>query len=152
VPNDYARYGTDAISPTMEAFADFLIAEVYGGELPADLDETTFRRAVSLGGSTRMYFQKSDTWKNDPRNYLANVEANRAAKLAEKTERAAETARKAAERAEALRAKLAEAVEAAEAKAAALAPVAEEPVAEEPVAEEPVAEEGAPKRSRRRAA
>jgi hypothetical protein len=151
VPNDYARYGTDAISPTMEAFADFLIAEVYGGELPADLDEATFRRAVSLGGSTRMYFQKSEAWKNDSRNYLANVERNRAAKLAEKTERAAETARKAAERAEALRAKLAEAVEAAEAKAAALAPVAEEPVAEEPVAEEN-AEENAPKRSRRRAA
>jgi hypothetical protein len=113
---DFTAYASAKITPTMEAFADFLIAEVYGGKLPKDMDEATFRR-----GSTRGYFQKSEAWKSDSRNYLANVEANRAAKLAERAERAAESARKASERAEALRSKLADAVKAAEAKAAALA-------------------------------
>jgi hypothetical protein len=119
------NYATAEVTPTMDAFADYLIAEVFEGKLPKNFDEATFRKAVALGGSTRGHFQKSEMWKSDPRNYLANVEANRAAKLAERADKAAESARKASERAEALRAKLAEAVKAAEAKAAALATDAE---------------------------
>jgi hypothetical protein len=115
---DMTRYATAEVSPTMEAFGDFLIAEVFGGKLPKDLDEATFRRAVALGGSTRMHFQKSEMWKSDPRNYLDNVEANRARKVAEATERAEKSAKKAADRLAALKAKLADAVAAAEAKAA----------------------------------
>lgn len=74
-------YATAAISPTMTAFADYLIAEVYGGALPADFDEATFRKAVALGGSTRGYFQKSETWKSDDRNYLANVATRKEEKV-----------------------------------------------------------------------
>ena len=118
---DVTGYATAEITPTMAAFADYLIAEVFGGKLPKDLDEATFRKAVALGGSTRGYFQKSEMWKNDPRNYLANVEANRERKVREATERAEAAAKKATERAEALRAKLAEATAKAEAKAAELA-------------------------------
>jgi hypothetical protein len=110
---DYRSYATSEISPTMAAFADFLIAEVYEGKLPADFDEATFRRAVALGGSTRGYFQKSEAWHSDPRNYLANVDANRAAKAVEAAARAEESAKKAAERLAKAKAKAAEAVKAA---------------------------------------
>ena len=119
---DVSGYATAEISPTMAAFADYLIAEVYGGKLPKEMDLATFRKAVALGGSTRGYFQKSERWLSDPRNYLANVEANRAAKLAESIRKAEEADAKRAERLAALRAKLAE----AEAKAAASAPEADD--------------------------
>lgn len=122
---DVTGYATAEVTETMDAFADYLIAEVYGGELPEEMDEATFRKAVALGGSTRMYFQKSDFWKNDSRNYLANVEANREKKVREQAEKARESAKKAAERAKALEAKLADAVAAAKAKADALAANAE---------------------------
>jgi GTP:adenosylcobinamide-phosphate guanylyltransferase len=121
MPENMKDYAGKTISPTMEAFADFLIAEVYGGELPEGMDEATFRRAVMLGGSTRGYFQKSEAWKADSRNYLANVEANREAKAAEKAARAKEQAAKAVAKAKELEAKLAEATKAAKAKAAKLA-------------------------------
>jgi hypothetical protein len=97
-------YATKSATSTMEAFADYLIAEVYGGELPAGMDVESFRRGVALGGSTRMDFQKSDFWKKDSRNYLANVGAGRAAREAEKERKAEETARKATERLAAIRA------------------------------------------------
>ena len=131
---DLTRYATAAPTTTMEAFADFLIAEVFGGALPDGVDEAAFRTGVSLGGSTRGYFQASDAWKNDPRNYLANVEAN-AAKRAEESLAKAKAAKAKAEAREAAAiAKLEAAVEAAKAKAAALAPVGEE-AGEEAVAD-----------------
>jgi hypothetical protein len=106
---DMTRYASAAVSPTMDAFADFLIAEVFGGKLPKDLDPATFRRAVALGGSTRMHFQKSEMWKSDPRNYLDNVEKNRAEKAREQLRKAEEADKKRADRLAALRAKVAEA-------------------------------------------
>jgi hypothetical protein len=117
---DLTRYATADATPTMEAFADFLIAEVFGGTLPKGIDLASFRKGVALGGSTRMDFQKSDAWKSDPRNYLANVEANRA-KVAEERLAKARTAKvKAEEREAAAIAKLEAAVAAAKAKAEAL--------------------------------
>ena len=110
----------------MEAFADYLIAEVYGGTLPAEIDEIAFRKGVALGGSTRGYFQASERWKSDSRNYLANVEANRETKAAEAVARAKAARAKAALREEAAIAKLALAVEAAKAKVVALSGVVEE--------------------------
>jgi hypothetical protein len=112
-------------TPTMEAFADFLIAEVFGGTLPKGMDLASFRKGVALGGSTRMDFQKSEAWKSDARNYLANVEANRATKAAERAERAKVAAAKAAERERAAIAALEAAVSAAKAKAAKLADAAD---------------------------
>jgi len=127
---DLTRYATSEPTETMEAFADFLVKAVYGGALPDGIDEASFRKGVALGGSTRNYFQASDEWKADPRNYLANVEANRATKAAEALDRAREAAAKAKAREEAAIAKLAAAVEAAKAKAAALAETVEEPAEE----------------------
>lgn len=122
---DLTRYAKADATPTMEAFADFLIAEVFGGTLPDGIDETSFRKGVALGGSTRNYFQASDAWKADERNYLANVEANRA-KVAEDRLAKAKAARaKAEEREAAAIAKLEAAVEAAKAKALALADLAD---------------------------
>jgi hypothetical protein len=115
-----SEYATKEISPTMAAFADYLIAEVYGGELPEGLDEVTFRKAVALGGSLRTPFQKSNFWKNDPRNYLANVEANREAKAIERAAKAKDAAAKAVARAAKLEADAKEAAKVARAKAAAL--------------------------------
>ena len=123
---DLTRYANAAPTTTMEAFADFLIAEVFGGELPEGVDEAAFRTGVSLGGSTRGYFQASDAWKKDPRNYLANVEANAAKRAEESLAKAKAAKAKAEARESAAIAKLEAAVEAAKAKAAALAPVADE--------------------------
>jgi hypothetical protein len=122
---DLTRYATAAATPTMEAFADFLEAEVFGGKLPKGIDRDSFRKGVALGGSTRMDFQKSDAWKSDPRNYLANVEASRADRAAERAERAKVSREKAVAREEAAIAKLAEAVAAATARADALRATAE---------------------------
>ena len=127
---DLTRYATAEPTPTMEAFADFLIAEVFGGELPDGIEEVAFRTGVALGGSTRNYFQASDAWKSDPRNYLANVEANRAAKAEAALDRAKAAAAKAKAREAAALAKLEAAVEAAKAKAAALAAASEKAAAE----------------------
>jgi hypothetical protein len=107
-------------TPTMEAFADFLIAEVFGGTLPKGMDLASFRKGVALGGSTRMDFQKSEAWKSDARNYLANVEANRAKVAEERVAKATAAKAKAEERERAAIAKLAAAVAAAKAKADAL--------------------------------
>jgi hypothetical protein len=118
--SEFTAYATKAISPTMEAFADWILEEVFEGQLPEGLDSDHFRRSVALGGSLRMQFQKSESWKSDSRNYLANVEANRAAKAAEAAEKAEESLRKAQER-----------VKVAKAKAAAAAKIAAEKVAAE---------------------
>jgi len=124
---DLTRYATAAPTPTMEAFADFLIAEVFGGALPDGVDESAFRTGVALGGSTRGYFQASDAWKEDPRNYLANVEANRVAKTEERAAKAREARAKAEAREAKALADLEAAVAAAKAKVAALAaPAVEE--------------------------
>lgn len=123
---DVTGYATSVPTSTMEAFADYLVSEVFGGTLPDGIDEKSFRKGVALGGSTRGYFQASEYWKKDSRNYLANVDANRA-KVA--TERAAKAklAREKAEKREAdAIAKLADAVAAAKAKVEALAEVANE--------------------------
>jgi hypothetical protein len=71
---DFTVYADKQITPTMEAFADFLIDEVYDGELPDEMDEDTFRRGVALGGSIRMDFQRSDFWAGDSRNRKNRVE------------------------------------------------------------------------------
>lgn len=118
------EYATKEISATMEAFADFVIAEVYGGNLPKGVDEATLRKGIALGGSLRTPFQKSDFWKGDPRNYLANVEANRERKANERAERAKEQAAKAVARANELAEKAKVASEAAAAKAKALSEAA----------------------------
>jgi hypothetical protein len=133
---DLSRYADATPTDTMAAFADFLIVKVYGGTLPEGVDEASFRAGVNLGGSTRGYFQASDEWKSDPRNYLANVEANRAKKLAEARERAIASAKKSADRLAALEAKLADAVEAAKAKAEALAAETEDADADAGTADE----------------
>ena len=86
-------------SKTMEAFADFLIAKVYPTGLPKGFDEKAFRAGVDLGGSVRGYFQASDEWKADSRNYLANVESRKAERDATRLAKAEESARKAIERA-----------------------------------------------------
>jgi hypothetical protein len=153
---DLTRYASADATPTMEAFADYLIAEVFGGALPDGVDEASFRKGVTLGGSTRGYFQASDAWKSDPRNYLANVEANRATKAEAALERAKAAAAKAKAREEAAIAKLAAAVEAAKAKAAALAGEAEADVPDAGDAATETPETGsdeapAPRRSRRAA-
>ncbi len=118
---DMKNYATAEITPTMEAFADFLVKEVFGGTLPKGMDLASFRRGVALGGSTRGHFQKSEAWKADPRNYLANVEANREAKAAEKAERAKAALVKAQERADAAAKAAKEAAAKAKAKADAIA-------------------------------
>lgn len=118
---DVSGYATREISPTMEAFADYLIAEVYGGTLPAEIDEVAFRKGVALGGSTRGYFQASERWKSDPRNYLANVDSRREAKAEEAKAKAEEAIRKANERAAKATAALEEIRAKAEAKAAEIA-------------------------------
>ena len=133
---DYAAKAKAPITPTMEAFGDWL-REVTG----VDVDS----RSVALAGSLRMDFQASDWWKADSRNYLANVEASREAKAKERAEKAAESARKAIARANAAKAKAVEAAEAAtkraEAALAKLAGAADEPKADEPKADEPKADE-----------
>jgi hypothetical protein len=40
---DYTLYADKDITATMEAFADFLIDEVFEGELPRGFDEESFR-------------------------------------------------------------------------------------------------------------
>lgn len=95
---DLAKLADASATPTMEAFADFLIAKVYGGTLPKGVDEKSFREGVRLGGSTRMDFQRSDEWKADARNYLANVDARKAEREAAKLEAAKRAAAKVAER------------------------------------------------------
>jgi hypothetical protein len=112
---DYTSYATAKITPTMEAFADFILANVFDGKLPKGVDEASFRKGVALGGSLRMDFQKSDFWKSDERNYLANVEARRATKAADALAKAEEAAKKTAARLEAAKAKAAAAVAAAKA-------------------------------------
>lgn len=106
---DYRAYATKAITPTMAAFCEWL-----QNETGLELDE----RSVALAGSLRMDFQKSDFWKSHEANYLANVEANAAAKAVERATKAEEAAKKAQERLAAAKAKAKEAVKAAEAKAA----------------------------------
>ena len=118
---DMTNYATAEITDTMAAFGDWLIEEVFGGKLPKGVDEASFRKGVALGGSTRGYFQKSEAWKNDPRNYLANVEANREKKATEKAERARAALVKAQERADAAVKAAEEAAAKAKAKAEAIA-------------------------------
>ena len=138
------RYANANATPTMEAFADFLIAEVFGGTLPEGVDVASFRTGVALGGSTRGYFQASETWKNDPRNYLANVETNREKKATERAERAKEAARKASERAAIAVAKAEEIASKARARAEALANDDDAPNAATDATDAPKAPESAP--------
>src|SRR5215472_7364320 len=106
---EYAAYATKATSPTMTAFADWLI--------PEGVDEASFRKGVALGGSTRGYFQKSEAWKADSRNYLANVESRRAERDAERAAKAEAALAKAVERAKATKAAAVASAKAAAAKA-----------------------------------
>lgn len=127
---DVSGYATREISPTMEAFADYLVAEVFGGALPDGIEEASFRKGVALGGSTRGYFQASERWKSDPRNYLANVEANREVKALAKADAAKVALAKATERVAKAEEAARVAVEAAKARLAALAPEADENAAD----------------------
>jgi hypothetical protein len=110
---DYTDYATRAITPTMEAFAEWLTKET-GYKVDA--------RTVALAGSLRADFQSSNWWKGHPSNYKANVEANREARAQERIAKAQESARKAQERAtkleQQLKASLAKAQADAKAKAA----------------------------------
>lgn len=115
---EYTSHATKAITPTQTAFGEWILAEVFDGKLPQGVNRENFLRAVALGGSLRSQFQKSDAWKADERNYLANVEANRERKAAEALERAEASAKKQAERIAAAKAKLAAAKKAREAAAA----------------------------------
>lgn len=66
---DLSRYADKSPTGTMDAFADWLIDEVYGGEFPGtQKDEKAFRNGVRLGGTLRMEFQASDYWRADERN------------------------------------------------------------------------------------
>ena len=105
---DYRAIAAKEITPTMAAFCEWLEAET-GLKLDA--------RSVALAGSLRGDFQKSDAWKADPRNYLANVEATREAKARERADAAKASAAKAVARANALAAKADLAAKAAKAKA-----------------------------------
>jgi hypothetical protein len=57
---DYTPYAGKSPTPTMTDFSDWLLAEVYGDDLPEGFDEDTFREGVRLGGTLRMEFQRSD--------------------------------------------------------------------------------------------
>jgi hypothetical protein len=107
---DYRAYAAKDVTPTMKAFAEWLKAET-----GVDVD----LKSVALAGSLRMDFQKSDFWKNDDRNYLANVEENRARRAKEALAKAEAAELKAAERAKNARAKAEAALAAANAAAAA---------------------------------
>jgi hypothetical protein len=109
---DYRAYAAKPVTPTMEAFAEWLKAET-----GVDVD----LKSVALAGSLRMDFQKSEFWKADSRNYLANVEANREVKAREALVKAEEAEAKAIARVAAAKAKATAALAAAEkaAKAAA---------------------------------
>jgi hypothetical protein len=115
---DYRTYATKEITPTMDAFADWILDEVFAGELPEDVSDESFRKSVALAGSLRMEFQRSDFWKSDPRNYLNGVESRREAKAAEEVERAKASAKKQADRVKAAEARLVAAQKAAAAKEA----------------------------------
>jgi hypothetical protein len=107
--SEYQEYATKAISPTMVAFAEWIALET-GVEV--DL------RSIALGDALRSKFQKSEWWKSDSRNYLANVEANRAAKATEAADRAKASLAKAQARVKAAEDKAKAAVAAAKAKEA----------------------------------
>jgi hypothetical protein len=151
---DVTGYATREISPTMEAFADYLVSEVFGGTLPDGIDEVAFRKGVALGGSTRGYFQASEYWKDDRRNYLANVEKNAAKKAEERAAKAKAARAKAEEREAKAILALEEAVAKAKAKAESLANVATEGESDEPKpsAPKPSAPKSAPKAEAERAA
>lgn len=89
---DYTPYAGKAPTPTMTDFGDWLLAEVYGDDLPEDFDEQSFREGVRLGGTLRMEFQRSDFCRERREERKA---AAAAAKAAPKTP--AKTARKAKE-------------------------------------------------------
>lgn len=61
VAKDYTVYADKAPTATMQDFAEWLISEVYEGEVP--VDEEGFREGVRLGGTLRMEFQRSDFCK-----------------------------------------------------------------------------------------
>lgn len=81
---DFTAYADKVPTGTMEAFADWIIDEVFGGEFPGtQKDEKAFRQGVQLGGTLRMEFQASEYWKTDERNpRSANGKAARAPKPA----------------------------------------------------------------------
>lgn len=82
---DYTEYATKDITPTMEAFAEWLVKET-GYAVDA--------RTVALAGSLRGDFQASESWKADERN-----PRNGAAERAEaKAKARIEAAKKAQER------------------------------------------------------
>ena len=66
---DFTAYADKVPTGTMQAFADWIIDEVFGGEFPGtQKDEKAFRNGVRLGGTLRMEFQASDYWRADERN------------------------------------------------------------------------------------
>ena len=79
---DYTEYATKDITPTMEAFADWLTKET-GYAVDA--------RTVALAGSLRGDFQASESWKTDERNPRNGAEARREAKAQAAIEAAKET-------------------------------------------------------------
>jgi hypothetical protein len=78
---DYTKYAEKEITPTMEAFGDWLI-DVVGLDFPNAKAETQFRQGVALGGTLRMEFQRSPEWAEDERNSRANGKPKSTAKAA----------------------------------------------------------------------
>jgi hypothetical protein len=107
--NEYASYKTNEISPTLVAFAEWLVEET-GYQVDV--------RSVAMGGGVlRTKFQQSEWWKNDPRNYKANVEANKAKKDVEAAAKAKDVLEKAKKRLADAEAKAKASLAAAKAKA-----------------------------------
>ena len=57
---DYTGYADKTPTATMQDFHDWLVEEVYDGELPFEDTEEAFLKGVHLGGTLRMEFQRSD--------------------------------------------------------------------------------------------
>ena len=108
---DYRAMATKEITPTMEAFAEWLTKET-GYAVDA--------RTVALAGSLRNDFQASESWKSDPRNPVLSREANAEAKANERAAKAKDAADKAIARAKEAERKANEVAKAASDKAKAL--------------------------------
>jgi hypothetical protein len=75
---DYTVYQDKDITFVMQSFADWLLEEVYPDGYPGDEDD--FRKGVSLGGSLRMEFQRSDWWAEVREEHEAEKEAEKKVK------------------------------------------------------------------------
>jgi hypothetical protein len=80
---DYTGYADKAPTPTMSDFCEWLLDNVFGGELPIEDPEEAFQAGVRLGGTLRIEFQQSDFCKQ--RREERRAESRKAAKAPAKT-------------------------------------------------------------------